>query len=73
MLHPLAPKATADLRSLMSAASVAQQRVTDYARACAAAMGLDPDAPGIRLAPDASALEVPDEPPAPAPYEPVAV
>ena len=60
MIHPSHPKASADLRTLVTAQTAAQQRVADFGRACAIMLGLDADDPALRLDVANGNFETPD-------------
>ena len=60
MNHAIPPKPLAELRALVTAQQAAQQRVLDYARACALMLGLDADDPAVRFDLQAGLFNVPD-------------
>lgn len=62
MTHTIPAKPLAELRALVVAQNAVQQRVIDYARACALMLGLDADDPTMTFDLAKGAFTVPDAP-----------
>jgi len=69
MKHEIPAKALTELRDLVTARNSMQQRCSDYSRAIAVMLGVDPDAPGLSLDLAGGAF-VTTDPPKPAEPQP---